>query len=184
MFTTRSPRPRSEQVPDRITKKQRRKQLRELYAQMPTVKCKGLCSAICGGRIECSDLEREVIEARAGKALTTDRRSVCTMLSPNGHCTVYGDRPMLCRLWGAVPQLPCPHGCEVQDPISDEQGFVLMLESFRVGGGRHADLPVDSDTDIAVALSRLRSPAGQRAMGEILTRGRASDRARLLDDSA
>ncbi len=33
----------------------------------------------------------------------------CTFLGPNG-CTVYDERPLICRLYGTVPSLPCPHG--------------------------------------------------------------------------
>src|SRR2546429_6087610 len=29
----------------------------------------------------------------------------------NGRCTVYEVRPMICRLWGMVEGMQCPHGC-------------------------------------------------------------------------
>lgn len=33
----------------------------------------------------------------------------CVHLGPDG-CTVYGERPLICRLFGTTPNLPCPNG--------------------------------------------------------------------------
>ncbi|GAB7530576.1 hypothetical protein PS3A_29870 [Pseudomonas sp. 3A(2025)] len=33
----------------------------------------------------------------------------CVHLGPNG-CTVYEERPLICRLFGTTPTLPCPNG--------------------------------------------------------------------------
>jgi len=33
----------------------------------------------------------------------------CPHLGKNG-CEVYGERPLICRLFGTTPRLPCPHG--------------------------------------------------------------------------
>lgn len=118
-----------------LTKRERHKRLRELYKQVPQIPCKGLCQNSCGP-LACSDVEYDVIEGRAGKPLTTDEELTCTMLSKSGHCTVYGDRPMICRLWGAVPKMPCPHGCGATLMLSDEEGGALLIESLDVGGRR------------------------------------------------
>lgn len=29
----------------------------------------------------------------------------------DGRCSVYVVRPLLCRLWGMVDKMRCPHGC-------------------------------------------------------------------------
>jgi hypothetical protein len=33
----------------------------------------------------------------------------CPYLGENG-CQVYGERPLICRLFGTTPRLPCPNG--------------------------------------------------------------------------
>lgn len=33
----------------------------------------------------------------------------CVHLGPDG-CTVYDERPLICRLFGTTPTLPCPNG--------------------------------------------------------------------------
>ena len=33
----------------------------------------------------------------------------CPHLGENG-CEVYDERPLICRLFGTTPSLPCPHG--------------------------------------------------------------------------
>jgi len=40
----------------------------------------------------------------------------CVHLGPNG-CEVYDQRPLICRLFGTTPRLPCPHGRGPELPI-------------------------------------------------------------------
>ena len=40
----------------------------------------------------------------------------CVHLGPNG-CTVYEERPLICRLFGTTPRLPCPRGRGPEEPI-------------------------------------------------------------------
>lgn len=35
----------------------------------------------------------------------------CHLLK-DGRCSIYADRPLLCRLFGAVPKMACPFGCK------------------------------------------------------------------------
>lgn len=51
--------------------------------------------------------------ARRNIALISTPEGQCPVLSADGRCTQYADRPMICRLWGATPDMPCPHGCTV-----------------------------------------------------------------------
>ncbi|MND74361.1 hypothetical protein D3C80_659520 [compost metagenome] len=47
----------------------------------------------------------------------------CVHLGPNG-CTVYEERPLICRLFGTTPRLPCPNGrgpAEMIDPLAEKQ---------------------------------------------------------------
>lgn len=130
------------------TKAQRIRALRELYKQVPRVECKGLCQDACGP-IDPPPLELEIMEKRAGKPLTTRMTGAevraaavngtlvgrrCGYLSPAGACTVYGDRPMICRIWGAVESMPCHHGCQPVGGryLSDAEAYELLSRAFEM----------------------------------------------------
>lgn len=147
--------------------------LRELYRRIPKVNCKRLCGHSCRTVIDMSHTERERIETFLGEPLPEWMRTtvnlVCPLLSHTGECTVYGLRPMVCRLWGAVdtPALSCPHGCAVEgDLLTAVEAELLVLEAFRVGG---------SDID-AKALAKLSETlANAEGMGPLLDRFLADD---------
>lgn len=87
---------------------------------IPSFACESGCH-VCCGPVHFSDAER----ARAAThrpllswtrkdgrwvptvALETHR---CPFLGESG-CTIYADRPTICRLFGAVEDLRCPMGC-------------------------------------------------------------------------
>lgn len=75
------------------------------------VDCRGLCESSC------------VADVGFG----TDDQGRCTRLVA-GRCASYEDRPMVCRLWGSVPEMPCPHGCK--PTLSTVEGMVLMVTSL------------------------------------------------------
>ena len=53
----------------------------------------------------------------------------------DGRCSVYDDRPLICRLWGAVESMPCPHGCTVTPGLLMDAGArTLIARSLKVGG--------------------------------------------------
>lgn len=111
------------------------KALRDLWDQIPSVECKGLCAESCGP-IPCSSLERRLIEERAGKSLQADGKLRCTMLK-DGHCSVYSIRPMICRIWGAVEKLKCPHGCRPERFLSDREAHRLTQAVEELAGDDH-----------------------------------------------
>jgi hypothetical protein len=43
----------------------------------------------------------------------------CVYLGANG-CQVYGERPLICRLFGTTPTLPCPNGNRPEFMIEPE----------------------------------------------------------------
>jgi hypothetical protein len=103
-----------------------------LYAQVPAmVGCDGSCWESCGP-VPMGPAERDRIAAAGvdmpspATLLREDR--MCPALSAFGRCTVYAARPMLCRLWGAVPEMPCPRGCR---PVG---GFLPSAEGRRLLG--------------------------------------------------
>ena len=55
-------------------------------------------------------------------------------LGPNG-CTVYDERPLICRLFGTTQTLPCPNGrrpVELIHPRVEKQVFEYMAENRQV----------------------------------------------------
>lgn len=119
----------------------RRRQLRELYQQVAGANCQGHCADSCGP-IEMSITERQVLRERGVEIpdhrdgveqLVTTGEYTCPALV-NDRCTVYEDRPMICRLWGVTAGLRCPYGCEPERIMSDREGFAMIAESLHIGG--------------------------------------------------
>lgn len=95
---------------------------RALWAQVPSVNCRGLCTESCGP-IGMSRAE-EAILARRGVTVGFDPETLTCDQLKFGRCSVYEDRPMVCRLWGAIPDMPCPFGCE--PTLTSAEGRALM----------------------------------------------------------
>ena len=58
----------------------------------------------------------------------------CPHLAESG-CTVYDERPLICRLFGTTPRLPCPHGRRPEmliDPDLEKQIEVFFRQTRRV----------------------------------------------------
>ncbi len=83
------------------------------YAQIPDAGCRGLCQSGCDS-IAMSVTEQARIRERHGRFLplvAAFNGALCPALDEDGRCAVYEDRPFVCRAWGAVEMMPCPHGC-------------------------------------------------------------------------
>jgi hypothetical protein len=108
---------------DRVTKTKKLRMLREIYESIPDAGCKGLCVAECS-TIPVFGFELEQLEAVAGRKLPTmpageeigglllgrEIGDPCPLLVM-GRCSVYEHRPLICRAFGSVEGLRCPHGC-------------------------------------------------------------------------
>jgi len=107
-----------------------------LYAQMPSMQCKGLCASACV-QVEFSPLERlRLGEAGAAYPRFTPetRGSPCAMLTAEGRCSVYAHRPGVCRIWGATEHLRCPHGCEPADGMMPSaRAMALTMQAALIG---------------------------------------------------
>jgi len=58
----------------------------------------------------------------------------CPHLDTKG-CSVYLERPLICRLFGTTPRLPCPHGRrpdEMIDPKIEQKIQRFFLEARHV----------------------------------------------------
>ena len=119
-----------------------------VYAAMPRLDCKGLCVACCT-TFGMTPLEKKRIEARTGTRLITKRLPCATEdtaagpgvligvheivegqcpLLKDGRCSIYAIRPTICRLWGMTHRFQCPHGCEPERWLSDEEAGAIMMK--------------------------------------------------------
>lgn len=99
-------------------------QLDAVYEQIPDAGCRGLCVIGCTS-MAMTPLEQRRIAERHGVELplaTAPHGSPmlapgqvnadhCPALDQRGLCTVYADRPLVCRLFGSADGLECPFGC-------------------------------------------------------------------------
>lgn len=110
--------------------------LNVIYRQVPKIACQGLCTDYCGP-VGMSVTEGEVLAGRHGPSIMDRDAPVvmlrvqpdltCPLLGDDGRCRDYSHRPLICRLWGVVPDLPCPHGCEIiGEPLTEDQSRELL----------------------------------------------------------
>lgn len=84
-------------------------QLDKLYAELPAIVCKGLCSVACSS-IPLTLIEAKRLQTTQHLKPRTTPDYVCIYLQ-NNRCTAYAARPLICRAWGVLPNLSCMHGC-------------------------------------------------------------------------
>lgn len=141
-----------------LTRSQMDAELQKLYDRIPAIPdCDGRCWTSCGP-VGMSDRERQRIR-QAGYKITPYQQAMrkaetyyCEALTGDKRCAVYDLlRPVVCRLWGAVESLPCIYGCIPEGGyLSDVEGYWLISESMRIGGGEHAaSVPVEEIREIA-----------------------------------
>jgi Fe-S-cluster containining protein len=105
-----------------------------LYAELPSVECKGKCATECR-EITMSAVEEQRIEAYRGAAIPDyGSDGVCPMLV-DGRCSVYPVRPLLCRIYGASENLACAW-CEPSRFLTRVEVQELLERSEAIGGGR------------------------------------------------
>lgn len=112
--------------------KSRRAELEALYAELPSLSCRGLCTDSCGP-ISMSRIEWQRICRRSrSETLTLLPDMTCPMLD-DGRCSVYDIRPMICRLWGLVETMTCPWGCKPDRYLTHEEGGEFLRRAMEIG---------------------------------------------------
>lgn len=132
------------------SREERREALEALYAELPQMRCEGLCSDSCYSLAQ-TPLEQELVRERTGVELDLVQvpPTACPALTMLNRCGVYEVRPMICRLWGMTPGLRCQYGCE------PEGGFLSAQQTYEFLA-RAAEL----DGDVALA-RQMREPFEQ-----------------------
>ena len=122
-----------------MTKSKKLRVLREIYAAIPSPGCKGLCADACT-TIPMFPIEREQLEEAVGRKLpqmaTLDDIGPATLMGTEvgapcpllvmGRCSAYEQRPLICRAFGSVEGLRCPHGCRPEKLLTNEQQFAFF----------------------------------------------------------
>lgn len=113
-----------------VRKLRRMKTPAQVYAMVPEVNCKGLCWKACGPigltAIEADQLQDNGINLPVVVDHPVNGPLTCSHLTADRRCAIYSQRPLICRLYGAVRKMACPHGCTpVGGYLSDEQAFAL-----------------------------------------------------------
>jgi len=122
--------------------RRRRLALHDVYERVPSLACRGLCVESCGP-IAMSNAEDARLRelgvtipsmVATAAAMANGEEYFCPALV-DGRCSVYEDRPTICRLWGATESMPCPHGCRPDVPLTQEESHELLRLAARAGGG-------------------------------------------------
>lgn len=114
--------------------------LEEIWRRVPDVHCRGKCQECCGP-IGLSHAEFARVKERVGDKLEalsamsfgdlgigiTGRgpRLGCPLLV-NGRCSIYEIRPLICRIWGAIKAMRCPHGCRPKRWLKPDEAHALL----------------------------------------------------------
>jgi hypothetical protein len=85
------------------------RKISKLRQQIPSFSCVPGCHDCCGPVTASSvEMSRFPLKSVAEHdAALSDLN--CVYLGPRG-CDVYEERPLICRLFGTTPSLPCPRG--------------------------------------------------------------------------
>lgn len=135
--------------------KQERRELKRLYSRIPTFKCVEGCTDCCGmvpaSREELKqapqlmrpELAGQILDVLAAGGASAAELEVAPdlrewaqkgpsclncpyVIANGGGCAIYDDRPFLCRLFGTVPGMPCPHGAAPERMLSLAEERDLM----------------------------------------------------------
>jgi uncharacterized protein len=99
-----------------------------LYQKIPRFECVEGCTDCCG-KVPWSGWELK----QAGlDAPPPERADKTCALADGGRCQVYQHRPLMCRLFGTVEDLRCPHGRGPLKLLPAEEGHALVLRYQRL----------------------------------------------------
>ena len=111
------------------TMKRQIKALKKLRQRIPGLQCIPGCSDCCG----------PVVFSKTEWDRVKDKRRATSITCPyveDGKCAIYRDRPIICRLFGTVEDLQCPHGCKPEGGLLPKSfGNEIISAAIRSMGG-------------------------------------------------
>jgi Fe-S-cluster containining protein len=102
--------------------------LRQLYAKIPSFLCIEGCTDCCGP-VPWTDVELAEIGRSAPPPERSDKRCPFSL---SGRCDIHDRRPLMCRLYGAVEDLRCPHGRGPLQLLTVEEGHAIVRRYKRM----------------------------------------------------
>lgn len=107
--------------------------LERIYAELPTIQCQGLCHDSCGP-IGMTDAERWRLKRAGGRDPGVVFETGNCVFLQNNRCSVYEARPLICRMWGVVPRMPCVFGCVPSREVTEAEARAIFKRVETVGG--------------------------------------------------
>lgn len=101
-----------------------------IYKKVPYIKGKGLCHEACGP-IAVSKKEYAYMIDRLGydPFLDQSKGLDCPSLV-NKKCSIYENRPLICRLYGVAEKLKCPFGCKPTRYLKEKRARALIKQTI------------------------------------------------------
>ncbi|KPW42172.1 hypothetical protein ALP45_03561 [Pseudomonas coronafaciens pv. atropurpurea] len=111
-----------------------RQKVSDLRRQIPSFECVPDCHDCCGPvTTSPEEMSRLPRKTAAEQEAALDELN-CVHLGPQG-CTVYDERPLICRLFGTTASLPCPNNrrpVELIHPQVEKQIHAYMASTRQV----------------------------------------------------
>jgi hypothetical protein len=99
-----------------------------LYKQIPRFECVEGCTDCCG-TVPWSGWELKQAGLDAPPPARADK--TCAF-AEGGSCQIYQNRPLMCRLFGTVEDLRCPHGRGPLKLLSVAEGQAIVRRYIRL----------------------------------------------------
>lgn len=108
--------------------------LQDLRERIPAFRCIPGCHDCCGPVTTSSEeMSRLPFKSEAVRDAALAELS-CPHLGVNG-CEAYGERPLICRLFGTTPRLACPRGMRPDrmiDARTEREIHIFLVETRQV----------------------------------------------------
>ena len=120
-------------------------EIEAVYAALPQIQCQRECWRACGP-ISMSYVEADrIVEHVAAHPLRLAMETggeLCPALSAMGGCMIYEVRPLICRLYGLIKALHCPHGCRPERWVGNREAHSLLARLESLGQPGRVPLPL------------------------------------------
>ena len=108
--------------------------IRFFRERIPSFECKPGCHDCCGP-VTASSVEMASLPVKSdAEHEAALAHYSCPHLGDTG-CQVYAERPLICRLFGTTPRLPCPNGMrpgQMIDPRIEQKIHRFIAETRQV----------------------------------------------------
>lgn len=108
--------------------------LKELYNKIPKFTCIPGCHACCGP-VPCNPEEQAALHLGTPIIPTKIDNVTCIFLTDQG-CSVYANRPFMCRLFGTTQNIRCPRGAKPNKLLTPKQEKKI-LQKYITGSNMH-----------------------------------------------